>query len=247
MSLRRLVPEPAADTSVAEMLGTYEPTAVASAERPHVFMNFAATVDGHATIDGRAGPIGSRTDLEMLVGLRACADAVLIGAETIRVERYGRLLPDPQVRARRERRNLPHDPLAVIVTRSMDLPWDAGLFSSGGGRVLIFTSSHAEPPPTATSLRVERRPEGVDLAEVLAHLRSERGIRGLLCEGGPELFGNLLEAELVDELFLTFGDKLAGGEGPRILEGFASGPVGVKLRWLLQHDSELFARYAVGD
>ena len=247
MSLRRLLPEPAAEASVAEMLGTYEPTAMASPKRPHVFMNFAATVDGHATIDGRAGPIGSRTDLEMLIGLRACADAVLIGAETIRVERYGRLLPDPQVRARRERRNLPHDPLAVIVTRSMDLPWDAGLFSSGGGRVLIFTSSHAEPPPTATSLRVERRPEGVDLAEVLAHLRSERGIRGLLCEGGPELFGNLLEAGLVDELFLTFGDKLAGGEGPRILEGFGSGPVDVDLRWLLQHGSELFARYAVGD
>lgn len=244
--MRRLVPEPAADTSVAEALGGYEPTAMASEARPHVFMNFATTVDGHATIDGRAGPIGSHTDLEMLIGLRACADAVLIGAGTIRVERYGRLLPDPQVRARRERLGLPHDPLAVIVTRTMDLPWDAGLFSSGGGRVLIFTSSDVSPPETATSLRVVRRPSGVELGEVLAHLRAERGIRGLLCEGGPDLFGSLLEGGLVDELFVTFGNKLAGGSGPRMVEGFGSGPVALELRWLLQAGGELFARYAVG-
>jgi riboflavin biosynthesis pyrimidine reductase len=244
--VRRLLPEPAADTSVAEALDGYDPVSMATAARPHVFMNFAVTVDGHATIEGRAGPIGSRTDLEMLMGLRACSDAVLIGAGTIRVERYGRLLPDPQVRARRERRGLPHDPLAVVVTRSMDLPWDAGLFSSGAGRVLVFTSSDAEAPETATPLRVVRRPGGVELADVLAHLRAERGIRGLLCEGGPDLFGNLLEEGLVDELFVTFGDKLAGGIGPRMVEGFGSGPVGLELRWLLQQDSELFARYAVG-
>ena len=244
--MRRLFPVPAAETSVAEALGSYDPTALATDARPHLFMNFAVTVDGHATIDGRAGPIGSRTDLEMLMGLRACADAVLIGAETIRVERYGRLLPDPQVRARRERRGLPHDPLAVIVTRSMELPWDAGLFSSGNGRVLVFTSSDAEAPETATSMRIERRPGGVELAEVLAHLRAERGIRGLLCEGGPELFGNLLSEQLVDELFVTYGDKIGGGGGPRMVEGFGSGPVGLELRWLLQQDSELFARYAVG-
>ena len=74
----------------------------------------------------------------------------------------------------------------VIVSGRLDLPWDAPLFTAGGGRVLIFTASEAEPPETATSLRVvrhegQRRPR----PQALRHLREERGIRALLCEGGP--------------------------------------------------------------
>ena len=73
----------------------------------------------------------------------------------------------------------------VIVSGRLDLPWDAPLFTDGGGRVLIFTASEAEPPETATSLRVVRHEGFVDLVAALRHLRQERGIRALLCEGGP--------------------------------------------------------------
>lgn len=243
--MRQLLPEPAADISVAEALEAFRPTEMAGAERPYVFTNFAVTVDGHATIDGRSGSIGSDTDTAMLMGLRGRADAVLVGAGTLRSERYGRLLPDPQVRARRERDGLPHDPLAVLVTSSMDLPWDAGLFTCGSGRVLVFTESEEQPPQTATPVRVVSSPGGVLLADVLAHLRAERGIRGLLCEGGPALTGALLDAGLVDEMFVTFGSLVSGGEGPRMVEGFAGEPLRLDLRWLLQEGSELFARYGL--
>ncbi len=57
--------------------------------------NFALTVDGRATIDGRSGPIGSETDTAMLVGLRTTVDAIMIGAGTMRTERYGRPVADP--------------------------------------------------------------------------------------------------------------------------------------------------------
>ena len=70
-------------------------------------MNFAATLDGRATIEGRSGPIGSDTDTAMLVGLRTRFDAVMIGAGTMRAERYGRLVSDPAKRERRERLGLP--------------------------------------------------------------------------------------------------------------------------------------------
>ena len=64
----------------------------------------------------------------------------MIGAGTLRAERYGRLVSDPaKLRARRERTGLPHDPLAVIVSGRLDLPWDAPLFTDGGGRVVVFT------------------------------------------------------------------------------------------------------------
>ena len=121
----------------------------------------------------------------MLRGLRTRFDAVMIGAGTMRAERYGRIVSDPELRAWRERVGLAHDPLMVIVSGRLDLPWDAPLFTDGGGRVLIFTASEAEPPETATPVEVVRHEGGVDLAAALRHLREERGVRALLCEGGP--------------------------------------------------------------
>lgn len=243
--MQRLLPDPG-PVEAAEQLEGFLPVELAGPERPYVFTNFAVTVDGHASIAGRSEGIGSVTDTAMLMGLRARADAVMIGAGTMRAENYGRLLPNAQTRARRERVGLPHDPLAVIISNSMELPWDAGLFTCGVGRVLIFTAAEEEPPPTATPTRVERHPDGVDLAAALRHLRIGRGIRGLLCEGGPRLHADLLAAGLVDELFVTIGAKLTGGSGPGMVEGTLRGePLELKLRWLLADGPELFARYAV--
>lgn len=244
--MKRLLPD-CAETTIAEQLRDFDPVGRASGARPYVYTNFALTVDGHATIAGRAGPIGTATDQAMLMALRAGAQAVMVGAGTLRAERYGRLLPDQQARAARERRGLSHDPLAVIVSGRLDLPWDAGLFTCGAGRVLIFTASEAEPPQTATPVRVVRHAGSVDLAAAMRYLRTERGIAALLCEGGPTLHGNLIAAGLVDELFVTFGPKLAGGAGPRLVERLAERQIGLDLRWLLSDDGELFARYAVTD
>lgn len=231
--------------SLADQLAEFDPIAAAGPERPLLFTNFAVTVDGHATIDSRSGPIGSDTDTAMLMGLRTAAEAVLVGAGTIRAENYGRLLPGAEARALREERGLAPDPLAVVVSNRLELPWDAGLFASGAGEVLVFTGSDADPPATATPVRVVRHPGGVDLGAALGYLRAEEGIRALLSEGGPSLHGALLDAGLVDELFVTLGAKLGGGAGPRMVEGLASGPLDLELRWLLQEGDELFARYAV--
>ena len=181
----------------------------------------------------------------MLVGLRTKVDAVMIGAGTMRAERYGRVIADSERRSRRERSGLPHDPLMVIVSGRLDLPWDAPLFTAGGGRVLIFTSSDADPPETATSLRVVRHPDRVDLTAALRHLRTERGVRALLCEGGPRLHAQLIEAGLVDELFVTHAPKLVGGDGPSIAVGLDEADRGLELEWLLSEGGELFARYRV--
>ena len=88
--MRRLLPDPG-PTTVSEQLETYRPWEQAPAERPFVAMNFAATLDGAATIGGLSGPIGSKTDTAMLSGLRQRFDAVMIGAGTQRAERYAGL------------------------------------------------------------------------------------------------------------------------------------------------------------
>jgi riboflavin biosynthesis pyrimidine reductase len=222
--MRRLLPDPG-PTTVSEQLETYRPSEEPREERPLVAMNFVATLDGRATIEGRSGPIGSDADTEMLVGLRTRFDAVMIGAGTMRAERYG--------------------PLAsklVIVSGRLDLPWDAPAFTEEG-EVLVFTASETEPPETAASLEVVRHEGAVNLREALRHLRQEHGVRSLLSEGGPHLHEQMQADGLVDDLFLTIAPKLSGGEAPRIVEGPLPGLVDLELAWLLEHDGELFARY----
>jgi riboflavin biosynthesis pyrimidine reductase len=88
--MRRLFPDPASIT-IEEQLGSYEPGEHAHPDRPFVAMNFVATVDGRATIEGRSGPIGSDADTAMMVALRNRFDAVMIGAGTKRVEGYDKI------------------------------------------------------------------------------------------------------------------------------------------------------------
>jgi riboflavin-specific deaminase-like protein len=242
LPVRRLLPD-AAETTVAAQTAGLELAELALEDRPYVVLNFVTTLDGRAAIAGRSGAIGSDTDAEMLQRLRTRVDAVMIGAGTMRAERYGRMVSDQHLRAWRERVGLPHDPLAVIISNRFELPWDAPLFTNGGGRVVIFTASDAVPPETATPVRVVRHQGGVELDRALAYLRHERGIRALLCEGGPILHGRLREGGLADELFLTIAPKLAGGEAPRILEGALPDVIGMELAWLLESKGELFARY----
>jgi riboflavin biosynthesis pyrimidine reductase len=243
--MRRLLPDPG-PVEVREQLDTYQPWEDPPEDRPHVAVNFATTVDGRATIGGVSGPIGSAADTEMLLGLRTRFDAVMIGAGTMRAERYGRIVADQEDRERRKQLGLPPDPLMVIVSGRLDLPWDAPLFTAGGGRVLIFTASEAEPPETATSLEIIRHQRFVNIVDALAHLRREREVRALLCEGGPGLHNQLEGAGFVDDLFLTIAPKLAGGEAPRILEGDLPGVAELELGWLLERDGELFVRYRRG-
>jgi riboflavin-specific deaminase-like protein len=240
--MRRLLPDPG-PTTVAEQLEGYRPWEDAHAERPFLAVNFATTLDGRATIDGVSAKIGSDTDTAMLAGLRTRFDAVLIGAGTMRAERYGRLAGKPETRERRERAGLEPEPLMVIVSGRLDLPWEAPLFAEGG-RILIVTSSEAEPPQTETELEVFRQQGRVDLAAALAHLRAEHGVRAVLCEGGPHLHAELEAGGLVDELFLTIAPKLSGGDGPpSLVEGELPAVIDLQLAWLLEESGELYARY----
>ena len=242
--MRRLLPNPG-PTTVAEQLEDLRSLGPVSAERPYLITNFALTLDGRATLGGRSGRIGSDTDTEMLQRLRTHVDAVMIGAGTLRVERYGRIVSDPALRAWRERIGLAHDPLAVLISGRLDVPWDAPLFTAGFGRVLIFTASDAEPPKTETSVRVVRHPGMVDLTEALRYLREERGVRTVLCEGGPRLHAQLIDQGLVDELFVTHAPKIAGGEGPGLVSGLPELERALELVWLLDEDGELYTRHRV--
>ncbi len=129
---------------------------------------------------------------------------------------------------------------AVLVSRSFDLPWEAGLFSAPGQRVLVYTRAEQEPPDVAAE--VEAVPM-VELTDVLADLR-RRGVERLLCEGGPTLNRALLAEGLLDELFLTLAPVVAGDQAaPAII---APGePARLSLRSVATADGELYLRYSV--
>lgn len=244
--MERLIPE-RGPTTVEDELAALDFVSIAGEERPYLITNFVLSLDGRATLGGRSGPLGSEVDTAMLVGLRTRVDALMIGAGTMRAERYGRPIADQGKRERREREGLPPDPLMVLVSGRLDLPWDAPLFTEGRGRCLIFTASEKDPPETATPVQVVRHRDTVDLVEALRYLRAEWGVRALLCEGGPHIHAELIEAGLVDELFITYAPKLAGGEGPHLVVGLAEAERPLELAALLheRETGELFARYRI--
>jgi riboflavin biosynthesis pyrimidine reductase len=131
----------------------------------------------------------------------------------------------------------------VLLSRGLDLPWDAGLFQAADQPVLVYTAAQHDPPPTQAPVEVSRTP---DPAAALRDLRA-RGIRALLCEGGPTLNRALLAADLVDELFLTVSPLLTGNnDAPRIVEGDdLPNPARLRLAWVLNHDDELYLRYTI--
>ncbi len=221
--------------------------------RPYVILNMASTVDGRATLGGRSGPIGDRADRELFHALRSSVDAVMAGAGTVRVERYGRIIADPSTRARRVQRGLSDEPLACIVSGRLSLAPDTPLLNEPAARVVVITPSESSLPPSPADVDyVRARRDGLlDLPAALGELSGRFGVRTLLCEGGPHLNGQLLLAGLVDELFLSFAPKLAGGEDAtgealRIVAGaeFAA-PVELELLSVLESASTLFLRYGV--
>lgn len=219
-------------------------------DRPHVLLNMASTVDGRSSIGGRSGPIGDGADSEMLHGLRTVFDALLVGAQTARAEHYARIIRNDEERVERRRRDFGGEPLACIVTASLNVtPEEVPLLTEPNARVVIVTASSGSLGPAAASVEYVRaeRDGALDLVAALAELRERFGVRSLLCEGGPTLATELAASGLLDELFLCFAPKLAGGvDALRILSGEEMRPpAALELLSAHEHDSQLFLRYAV--
>lgn len=223
------------------------------ARRPYVVLNMVATVDGRATIDGRSGTLSNRADRELFHALRGAVDGVLVGAGTIRVERYGPMIRDLAVRRRRVQRGLSEQPLACIVSGLLELPADTPLLADSDSRIVIVTPSAASLPGVCAQVDYLRAGDGgtLDLPRALTELRERHGVETLLCEGGPHLNAELLASGLVDELFLSLSPKLAGGDDAtgaalRIVAGADFNELlTLELLSVLENESCVFLRYAV--
>lgn len=213
-------------------------TPSADAQRPYVATNMVASVDGRTTLNGSAVGIGSALDKRLLYELRAEADVVLHGAGTVRTDPLSARVPADLVEWRRAA-GLSDQPVGAIVTRSGALPGEHPYYASatviyvvGDGRVSV------------TSPNVEIRHVS-SLEQAIADL-GRRGVRRILCEGGPTLNASLLEAGLLDDIFLTIAPKLLGGSSSLTLVNNGNfGTLALQLRSYEEHGGELFLKYAV--
>ena len=209
--------------------------------RPYLAINMVTTADGRAAVDGSAVGIGSSADKRLMRELRAEADVVLHGAGTVRADPLSARVP-PDLVEQRLAHGLTPQPLGAIVTRSGNLPGQHPYYESP---TVIYVTSDASVPVEAREVEICRV---ADVADAVADL-GRRGIRRILCEGGPTLNAALFAAGLIDEVFLTIAPKLVGGDDPlTIVKGPRFGPtIHLELRSVIELESELFLRYRVNN
>ncbi len=247
MEFRQLLPEPAR-VEVQDALDSLDLGTPRSEQRPYVLVNFIASADGRAAFQGRSGSLGDEGDRAMFHGLRERVDAVLVGTRTATIEGYGRILGRPERRERRVAAGRSPEPLACLISRSGSLPVDGPLFAEPEARILVFCSEEPQLGEARAQVEVIKLDPGqLTLTTALRRMRSDYGVELLLCEGGPMMFGSLLDEDLVDELFLTVAPKLTGGgTSPTVTSGSElTEPRELELSWVLEHSDSLYLRYRV--
>lgn len=225
--MRRLHPSPPPPT--ADLSGIYR-----WPDERCLRVNFVSSVDGAASVDGRSGTLGGAGDRAVFTHLRATCDVVLVGAGTAKAENY----------------RPASIPVAVVSARLSPSP-DERLFHPQDGTVrpLILTCASA---PADRRAALAAHAEVVDCGEqeVDPHLivdqLERRGFLRILCEGGPRLFGDLLAADVVDELCLTLAPLLVAGDASRIANGaLLARPKGVRLLTVLEDEGSLLLHYSL--
>jgi riboflavin biosynthesis pyrimidine reductase len=241
------------------------------ASRPYVMGNFVSTLDGVVTLNipGQAGggPISGFNPHDHLVMglLRAVADAVIVGAGTLRaVSPHHRwtaeyIYPGLRDVYQQLRMSLgkPELPLNVIVTARGELNLDLPLFQSGDVPVLIVTTTqgaeylHARRPPQAVQIAGVQQTDLLRAQSILQAVCEARRCTIILVEGGPQLLGDFLAEQFLDELFLTLAPQIAGRDASTERPGLVAGkhfapehPLWGTLVSVKRGGSHLFLRYA---
>jgi riboflavin biosynthesis pyrimidine reductase len=238
--------------------------------RPYVIGNFVTTLDGVVTLNAPGqsggGPISGFNQHDHLVMgvLRAVADAVIVGAGTLRAvphHRWTAAYVAPAYASAyqqlRTRLGKPEPPLNVIVTARGEVNLTLPVFQSGDVPVLIVTTTQGEERIHAQSVPSAVQIVGVQSAGLLGAQAIVQAVCGghrcnvILVEGGPQLLGDFFAEQLLDELFLTLAPQIAGRDTTTERPGLVTGqrfapehPLWGTLVSVKRGGSHLFLRYA---
>jgi riboflavin biosynthesis pyrimidine reductase len=220
----------------------------AELDRPWVKLNFVTSADGAVSVGGKSGGLSSPDDQRVFRLGRSQADVVLVGAATALTERYRGIKPAELDQDLRSALGLPPVPPIAVVSGRLSLEPNSLLLADTRVPPLVFTCAAAPADRRAAVADagadvVLAGDTSVELPLVLAEL-DRRGLRRVVCEGGPRLFGSLIVADRVDELCLSVAPVLAGGDAGRIAAGpLPEAPVRLKLASALHAGDMLLLRY----
>jgi 5-amino-6-(5-phosphoribosylamino)uracil reductase len=197
--------------------------------------------------DGLSGSLSSPTDRGVLAAIRRYADAYLVGAGTVRAERYSAVRARPEAIGQRTAAGQAPAPTLAIVSATCRFDWDEVAFTTSENRPILLTVERSDPADRAAAARWcevvvvgEERVEPAAALDALAGL----GLTRVTCEGGDALLTQMVRAGALDEVDLTVAPRVAASprparSGPAVLTGF-------RLHQLLEDDGFLFARYLRG-
>ncbi|MEU6645476.1 pyrimidine reductase family protein [Saccharomonospora sp. NPDC046836] len=217
-------------------------------ERPWVQVNFVCSADGAVSVDGRSEGLSHPADKRIFALGRDLADVVLVGATTVRTEKY-RGVKRHELRVERRRRLGLSDvpPIAVVSGRCTITPDDLIVTDTAVPPIVLTTedapATRRDALTAAGADVIVVGERSVDLPAALGVLHT-RGLRRINCEGGPHLFGTLIAEDLVDQLCLTVAPLLAGAGADRIATGPTNMvPQRMRLASMLHEDGFLMMRY----
>jgi len=244
------------------------------AARPFVIANFVSTLDGVVSyeIEGKSGGSaisGSDAADRFIMGLlRASADAIVVGAGTLRdvsaeslwTPEYAypgakHLYAEYRVSAQHKSEY----PLLVIISGSGQLELERAIFRMPAMRTVVVTTlagrdeltRRGATTPGSVEIHALNSSSGsIAPRAILQLLQSQFGVKILLHEGGPTLFGQFLAAEAVDEFFLTLSPQIAGRDGdatrPAVVQGVRFVPDSAPWFQMIsvkERDAYLYLRY----
>ncbi len=208
------------------------------------------SLDGAARHEGKSAGLSSAADMRIFGVLRALADVVVVGAETVRQEGYRPAKAREAFAERRAADGQPPAPAIAVVSRRLDLDFTQPLFT-GPADADPGADRHGRRPgaggrgPARRAARVVFAGEGdgVDPVRAVRELAALGHVR-LLHEGGPRVLAQFAAAGVVDELCLTLSPFVTGGDAPRIMNGpGVPGPARFVPHRVLEEDGFLFTRY----
>jgi riboflavin biosynthesis pyrimidine reductase len=211
-----------------------------------VRVNFVASIDGAVTEHGLSGGLSGHADKRVFDLLRRLSDVILVGAGTVRAEGYGAMRLDPASVQLRRASGLTDQPVFAIVSGTLRLDPESAVFTGAPVNAIVVTVGASSRVKKEAFSRVADvlvcGEERLDV-NVMLDAFAKRGLRQVLCEGGPTLFGTLLDADRVDELCLTISPLIEAGNAPRIAAGTLQQARRMALHHVLVSDGTLVLRY----
>ncbi|MCX4723035.1 pyrimidine reductase family protein [Streptomyces sp. NBC_00440] len=239
----------AREWSLDELAEAYAYPVDAGQDRGWLRANMVSSLDGAAQHEGRSQPISTETDMRIFGTLRALADVVVVGAETVRLEGYRPARARAAFAERREAAGQAPAPAIAVVSASLELDFSLPLFTAPLVPTLVVTGAGAPSDRLEAARQAGARVVIAGDASVVDPARAVRelaalGFRRLLTEGGPRMLGQFVSAGVLDELCLTLSPMLTSGDAQRIVGGPGLAvPDRFALASLLEEAGFLFARY----